>query len=288
MAKALFRFLRGELNGFYIQSINTMMNDITKETKQFFFDFYKMQFEQGKIDDVTLYNLGRFAGIFLPRLPQEAIRSAVRMTESEYDEQLQYEFSERGLFKPADEDFVFEQKVIDDTGLPDINTLATENQRSSLIGTETEEGYISEDTLRMKNNEVFDDDGNVRPEVILSSPPENKAYSEFYGDDFLLLSEGENDNVPISFSVFFDLFKAIQYIRYNGAVLTGLVRIIEILCPEGLVTIDSIAVSEDGRSVVVSYSTDFSVDINLKQDRINLMLYVAQMKFVQVRMTESL
>ena len=288
MAKAFFRFLRGELNGFYIQSIQNMMNELSAEDKKFFYDFYKMQFEQGKIDNTTLYNLGRFAGIFLPRLPQEEIRSAVRMTESEYDEQLAYEFSERGLFKPEDEDFVFEQKVIDDTGLPDINTLATESQRSSLIGTETPEGYISEDTLNMKNDEVFDSEGNVRPEVILNSPPQGKAYSEFYSDDFLFLSEGDKDNVPVSFSVFLDLFKAIQYIRYNGAVLTGLVKIIEILCPNGFVTIDSLIAQADGKYVVVTYITDFSVDINLKQDRINLLLYVVRMKFPQVRMAESL
>ena len=91
-----------------------------------------------------------------------------------------------------------------------------------------------------------------------------------------------------SINVFLDLFKAIQYIRYNGAVLTGLVKIIEILCPNGFVTIDSLIAQADGKYVVVTYITDFSVDINLKQDRINLLLYVVRMKFPQVRMAESL
>jgi len=40
--------------------------------------------------------------------------------------------------------------------------------------------------------------------------------------------------------------------------------------------------------LLVSYSTDFSVDIDLKQDRINMLLYVVRMKFPQVQMTESL
>ena len=129
MAKALFRFLRGELNGFYLQAMNNVMNDITQETKQFLLDFYSLQFEKGKIDEQTLYNLGRFAGIYLPRVPQGEMQTIVRMTESEYDESLHYEFSERGIYKTDDEDFEFEQKVIDDTGLPDINTLATETKR---------------------------------------------------------------------------------------------------------------------------------------------------------------
>lgn len=283
MAKALFRFLRGELNGFYIQSIQNMMNDLSAEEKQFFFDFYKLQFEEGKIDSATLYNLGRFAGIYLPRIPKEEIRSAVRMTESEYDEQLQYEFSERGLFKTEDEYFEFEQKVIDDTGLPDINTLATDRKRSSLVGDESVVGYIAED-----ETDVIDDNGDVRPSKVLPEPPANKAYSDYYGNKFLFLNEGDTDYLPVSFGVFFDLFKAIQYVRYNGAVITGLARITEILCPEGLVTIDSISVSDNKRSIIVRYTTDLTVDIDLKQDRINMLLYVVRMKFTTVQMTESL
>ena len=283
MAKAFFRFLRGELNGFYIQSINSMMNDLSEETKRFLFDFYKMQFEQGKIDATTLYNLGRFAGIYLPRIPQEEARSALRMTESEYDEQLDYEFSERGLFKTAEENFEFVQKVVDDTGLPDINTLATEAKRSSLVGTESALGYIAEDEM-----DVLDDEGSVRPSKILQEPPEDKAYSDFYGNQFLFLSEGEPSYLPVSYGVFFALFEALQYIRYNGAVITGLARIIEIICPERLLVIDSIEVSDNGRSIIVRYTTDLTVDIDLKQDRINMLLYVTRMKFTQVQMTESL
>lgn len=288
MAKAFFRFLRGELNGFYIQSIQNMMNEMSTEEKQFFINFARMQFEEGRIDSETLYNLGRFAGIYLPRIPQSEVITATRMTESEYDETLQYEFSERGLFKPTTEDFEFEQEVLDDTGLPDINTLATESKRSSLVGTEEIQGYISSDTVKQRNDEVFDENGNVRQEAILDTPPQGKAYSDFYGNEFLFLAEGENDFAPLSFNIYFPLFKAIQYIRYNGAVLTGLVRIIEILCPDGFVTIDSVSVSDTNKSIIINYTTDFTVDIDLKQDRISVLLYVVRMKFNQVQMIESL
>lgn len=283
MAKALFRFLRGELNGFYLQSINTMMNNLSVEQRRFFFDFYRMQFEQGRISNETLANLGRFAGIYLPRIPQEEARSATRMTESEYDEQLDYEFSERGLFKTQDEDFEFVQKVVDDTGLPDINTLATEEKRSTLVGTETPLGYISEDT-----EDVLDDSGNVVPEAILPAPPSGKAYSEFYGNKFLFLSEGETVMLPVSYDVFLPLFKAIQYARYNGSTLSALTKIIEVLCPYGLVKINSIYVANTNNFIYVSYTTDLTVDIDLKQDRINMLLYVIRIKFPQIQMTESL
>lgn len=283
MAKALFRFLRGELNGFYLQAINNAMNDVTQETKQFLLDFYSLQFEKGKIDEQTLYNLGRFAGIYLPRVPQEEIHTITRMTESEYDETLHYEFSERGLYKTDDEDFVFEQKVIDDTGLPDINTLATETKRSSLVGDESVTGYISED-----EKDVLDSDGNVKSSAILPSPPSGKAYSDFYSNKFLFLAEGTTNYAPVASDVFMPLFKAIQYIRYNGETLSALARVTEILCPLGLVNIVSVSVSEAGTSIIVSYTTDLSVDIDYKQDRIDMWLYVMGIKFPQVQMTESL
>ena len=283
MAKALFRFLRGELNGYYIARLNNVLNVVTQDIKQFFITFSNMQFEQGSIDNTTLYNLGKFAGISLPRIPKAESKSNVRLTESEYDEQLHYEFSERGLYKTEDEVFEFEQKVIDDTGLPDINTLATDTKRSSLVGTEEVEGYISQD-----EEDVLDDNGNVKEDKILPEPPENKAYSDFYSNKFLFLAENELVYLPVSYEVFFELFKAMQYIRYNGCSIYALSKIISIVCPEGLVTINSLVVSEDKTRFIVSYNTDFTVDVDLKQDRINVLLYVIRMKFPQVQMSEAI
>lgn len=283
MGKAFFRFLRGELNGFYITNLYNTLNRTTQDVKDFFIQFSKVQFRQGEIDAETLYNLGKFAGISLPRIPQAEAKSNVRMTESEYNEQLQYEFSERGLFKPEDEDFEFVQEVIDDTGLPDINTLATEAKRSSLVGTEAVDGYISD-----SETDVIDDDGNVRPSKVLPNPPSSGAYSDFYGNEFCFLSEGEVEYLPVSSAIFLELFKAIQYVRYNGGTIASLARIVSIVCPDGLVLINSLVVSSDRTRFIVSYSTDLSVDINFKQDRINILLYIIRIKFPQVQMTEAL
>lgn len=282
MAKALFRFLRGELNGFYLTNINAMMNNVTEEERKFFIDFALIQFEHGKIDSTTLYNLGKFAGIYLPRIAQSEIRSAVRMTESEFDEQLDYEFSERGLFKTEEEDFEFVQKVIDDTGLPDINTLATTTKRSSLVGDEAVQGYISENEV-----DVIDDDGNVRSDKILPNPPQDLAYSDFYGNKFLFMAEGETVFLPVSYGVYLDLFKALQYVRYNGGTVKSLARIVEVVCPLGLVHIVNIEVAQANNRWIVTYSTDLTVEIDLKQDRINMLLYIINMKFPQVQMSEA-
>ena len=283
MAKALFRFLRGELNGFYITNIHDAMNHTTQEYKKFFIDFNSIQFEAGKIDNETLYNLGRFAGIFLPRIPQGENISSVRMTESEYDQTLNYEFSERGLFKTDDEDFEFVQKVIDDTGLPDINTLATDTKRSSLVGTESVEGYVSQD-----ETDVIDDNGDVDPEKVSPTPPQDTGYSDYYGNKFLFLSEGDTKFIPVSYDLFLYLFKAIQYVRYNGGTIVSLAKIVEVLCPQGLVTISDITVADSKNRWLVSYATDLTVDIDLKQDRIDMLLYIIRTKFPQVQMVEEL
>jgi len=283
MAKAFFRFLRGELNGFYITNLYGTLNRTTQDVKEFFIQFAKTQMEEGKISPETLYNLGKFAGIYLPRIAKSEAISSVRMTESEYDEELQYEFSERGLYKPQDESFEFVQKVIDDTGLPDINTLATEEKRSSLVGEETIEGYISENA-----EDVLDDNGNVRPSAISATPPSEGAYSDFYGNQFLFLAEGDIEYSPIAYELFLDLFKAIQYVRYNGSTILALGRIMSILCPNGLARLVSVAVSENKTKFIVSYETDINADLNFKQDRLSLLLYITKMKFPLVEMVEAL
>lgn len=283
MAKAFFRFLRGELNGYYITNLYNMLNRTTQSDKDFFIQFASMQFEEGKIDSTTLYNLGKFAGITLPRIAKAELKSAVRMTESEYDEELDYEFSERGLLRTQNETFVFEHKQIDTSDLPDINTLATDAKRSSLVGTESVEGYIAED-----ETEVLDDEGSVKPEKVESDPPSEGAYSDFYGNQFLFLAEGTTEYTPVSYGVFLDLFKAIQFVRYNGSTLSALVRITSILCPDRFVKVNSISVAQSGNFIIVSYSADWTVDIDLKQDRLNILLYVIRLKFPQVQMVEAI
>lgn len=283
MSKAFFRFLRGELNGFYITSLHNTLNKISNEHKAFFIGFANQQLESGKISAETLNNLGKFAGIFLPRVSKEEAVASIRLTESEYDESLHYEFSERGLFKTEEENFEFEQKVIDDTGLPDINTLATDTKRSSLVGDETVQGYIAE-----SETDVFDEEtGNVLPSAVSDTPPQDEAYSDYYSDKFLFLSDSEPVYAPLSSSMFLELFKAMQTVRYSGASLKSLVKITEILCPDGLLKIDSITLNSNNRGYIVRYTVDFYSDISTKQDRINLWLYVVRIKFPQIKTMET-
>jgi hypothetical protein len=191
------------------------------------------------------------------------------------------EFSERGLYRTDSEDFYFvhtDESILS----PDINALASDTQRSSLVGNEAVRGYIPEDATN-----VIDDEGHVRPEKVLSTPPEGKAYSDYYGDDFLFLAEGGITYESISFSLYIELFKALQWIRYNGVSLASLVKIISILCPDGLVKIVSVQVAENSKLINVTYQYDGSLTINSKEQRLTLLQYIVGLKFKQVRLVEA-
>lgn len=400
MAKAFFRWLRGELNGFYVTNINNALNESTKDIKDLLSEFKTLQFENGKISDKNLYGLGKFAGVFIPRLLRAESITSLRMTESFVVDE--FECSERGLFNTDNEDFSFfhtkddttnyfvgvnqdaynndintmasnlkrsslvsnsdtvlgyisseETDLFDATGnvksekilsseevlssevayseyygdeylmlsegdnsvadnivsirmtdsnsiddieyseqslflipvseFDDINLLATPGQRSSLVGTETLIGYISSE-----ETDVLDDNGYVRPEKILATPPEGVAYSDYYGDQFMFLSEAEVSYLELAPSLYIELFKALQWIRYNGISIKSLGRITNIICPDGLVKLDKVETATDGKHWNVYYDYDDTVDVTLKLQRLNLLEFIINLKFIQVSLVENI
>ena len=159
MAKAFFRWLRGELNGFYVTNINGALKESTKDIKDFLSEFKAQQFEKGKITSKNLYGLGKFAGIFLPRISKAESSTSLRMTESFVVDG--FECSERGLFNTGVENFSFFPET------DDINLLATPTLRSSMVGNETLIGYISSE-----ETDVLDDNGNLVDVTPTERPPE--------------------------------------------------------------------------------------------------------------------
>lgn len=275
MAKAFFRWLRGELNGFYATSINGALNESTKDIKNFLSEFKAQQFEHGKISDKSLYGLGKFAGIFLPRLSHAESSTSFRMTDSFVVDG--FECSERGLFNTELEKFSFFP------GTDDINLLATPALRSSLVGSETLIGYISSE-----ETDVLDDNGRVRREKVSATPPDGVAYSDYYGDQFMFLSEAETTYENLEPSLYIELFKALQWIRYNGASIKSLGRITGIICPGGLVKLGEVETASDHKHWNVYYDYDDTVDVNLKQQRLNLLEFIVNLKFVQVTLVENI
>ena len=275
MAKAFFRWLRGELNGFYVTKINGALNESTKGIKDFLSEFKAQQFEKGKISDKNLYGLGKFAGIFLPRVSKTESSASFRMTESFVVDG--FECSERGLFNIAVENFSFFPET------DDINLLAKPSQRSSMVGDETLIGYISSEETN-----VLDDNVHVRREKISATPPEGVAYSEYYGDQFMFLSEVETTYENLEPSLYMELFKALQWIRYNGVSIKSLGRIVSVICPDVLVKIGRVETASDGHHWNVYYDYDGTVDVPLKQQRLNLLELIVNLKFVQVSLVENI
>ena len=278
MAKEFFRFLRGELNGFYITQINSSLNKFVQDVKEFVLEFNAQQFNS-TMNSTTLFNLGKFAGIFLPRLSSSESRTGFRLSDSNVVDGVEY--SERGLFNTDTETFEYKH-TNQNPDLPDINTLSTEKLRSSLLGDESVKGYIS-----ANETDVLDDNGLVRPEKVLSSPPEDEAYNNFYGNNFMFLADVITTYENLSPSLYYDLFVVLQWIRYNGASVESLCTVIKTLCPNGLVLINRIEVSADETRLIVYYKYNENADVNLKAQRIYLLQYIVDIKFLSVVLTEE-
>lgn len=272
MAKAFFRFLRGELNGFYLNAIHNTLNKSTEEIKRFLYESIRQQFAYNEMSEENIYNIGKFAGISLLRFEQEDTSFAVHMTESHKIDGEEY--SERGLFTVEYETFNFSNALSEG----DINSYATKENRSSLVGTEKPLGYIAEDT-----EDVFDESGNVKPDKILSEPPYKKAYSEFYGEKFTMFYEGLLSKQYIPTEMYVELLKAMQTVRYNGDNIESLVKIVAIICPESLVTISRIE-TVDLNIINVYYTYNYEAIISYKQQRLVLLNYIVSQKFPKVRL----
>ena len=279
MAKAFFRFLRGELNGYYITTYNSMLNNATQRIKEFLVERKQEQFNLSNMREEDLRGLGKFAGVFFPRMRLEDSISSVRFSESHIVDGEEY--SERGFYNTELEAFSYEH-TSQDPSLPDINTLATDTLRSSLVSNETIQGYISEN-----ETDVLDDKGKVKASKVMAEPPESGGYSEFYGNQFLFLSEGEATYTELAPSLFIELFKVMQYVRYNGVSLESLCNFINIICPDGLVSIQSIEVASDNSHYIVYYRYNPNViTVNYKTQRISLFENIVKTKFKQIEMSE--
>lgn len=277
MSKLFFRFLRGEINGFYLTRFHNTVNVFTKNIRDFFISFRTMQFNNEMGSD-TLFGIGKFASVFLPRYTTEEQAYVVTFSESHVVDGTEY--SERGLYNTDEERFDF-RHTTQEEGLPDINTLATPSLRSSLVGDEQVQGYIPSSAT-----EVLDENGNVKMSKVLPSPPSGEAYSEFYGNEFLFLSEGASTQYKsISPQLYIDIYKTLQWIRYNGVSLESLLHITEVLCPDGFVKIKNIELMGDNLHFQITYEADENSAVTNKAQRLFLLEYLIRLKFKQYSIT---
>lgn len=280
MSKKFFRFLRGELNGYYLTKLNDTFNKIAEDKREFLAYFKNMQFKtqdevEGSETPVTsevLKGISLFTGAIAPYVWQESLVGSVRFTSSK--KVGGEEYSERGLYSPTDEAFTFvrtDQQEYD----TDINTLANPEARSTVVENGRQPlGYFPE------GEDVIKEDGTVDESLLLPAPRAGHADAPYYGNDFLFLAEESPVLAITSNTVLLYLIRAMQWIRYNGMSIASLCKFAEIICPNFLF-ITNIDWSSNYAYGVVNYGIDENYEAEDKMMREQLFALLASKKLPQ-------
>lgn len=283
--KAFFRFLRGELNGFYVQKLNAVNNLFSDSIKTFLSHFANMQFvteaeaKDGEvpIDNAMIKGIGAIAGAFPPYVMQESLSGALRFTRSHIVNGKEY--SERGLYNVEGRAFNF-SRTDEQEYTSDINTQATSAERSSLVEADREPmGYFPE------GETVIRDDGSIDYSKLMPSPRPNHADAPFYGDIFLYLSETYPVLGITDMQIMLYVIKAMQWVRYNGMNIASLTEFAKIICPDFLfiIDIDWTTLYAHG---VVEYGIDEEYETSNKLLLENIFKALAQKKFSQLAFSQ--
>lgn len=281
MSKLFFRFLRGELNGYYLTNINASLNKITGSARNFLATFKLMQFKRDDevvgdelpISDNALEGLSIFAGIFAPYVFQDALKSSVHFTASHIVNGK--ERSERGLYNEDSEAFTFVRTEEDDYPT-DINTEASADRKSTFVDVSRQPlGYFPE------GEKVFNDDGTLDLSKLMPSPREGYADSPYWGEDFMYFAEEYPVKAVTSNRTLVSLVRAMQWVRYNGVSIKSLVEFTSILCPSFLFIVN-IDWSGHYAYGVLTYGIDENYEVEDKLMREQLFTLLVTTKIPQL------
>lgn len=283
--KAFFRFLRGELNGYYLTRLNNVNNSIAESVKEFLAYFKKMQFKtsdelsEGEvaISPEMAKGIGITAGVFPSYILQDSLPTAIRFTNSHKVNGVEY--SERGLYSPDEEAFNF-VRTTEDEYEDDINTLSGSHARSSLV----EEGrrpvgYFPEE------EKVITNEGEIDYSKLLTSPRSGHADSPFYGDNFLYLSESYPVLAETDSDTMLKVIEAMQWVRYNGVNIASLIQFAETLC-KGFLYILDIKWTTVYAHGIVEFGIDTEATADKKLLRENIFRFLIEKKFPQLTFQE--
>ena len=274
--KKLFRFLRGELNGFYIKNISYCLNNVTKDIESLFSYFWLMQFKNSTdvtvnelpISEQDLLGIGRFAGIFMPTVKADSISGSIRLSNPHIVGGINY--SERGLFERYREDWTY-FRTNQNTYTTDISTLASRDRQAGFVPEgQPILGYIEEGV------NMFDENGYIIESLILPSPPVGKAYSPYYGEKFMHLSEVFTIIQELGYDTYMLLFTNMQYIRYNGVNIRSFLRITEILVSD---YVENITIEAYTTRYIVEYTLNHESEIDNRIERLFAWQYIIKQTY---------
>ncbi len=274
--KKIFRFLRGELNGFYIKNISYCLNNITKDVESLLSYFWLMQFKSPTdvtvnelpISEEDLLGIGRFAGIFMPTVTADSTSGSLRLSNSNIIKGINY--SERGLFERVKADWTYlrtNQNIYTD----DISTLATRDRQAGFVPEgQPILGYIEEGV------NMFDENGYIIESLILPSPPAGKAYSPYYGEKFMHLAEVYTILQELGYETYMLLFTNMQYIMYNGANIRSFLRLTELLVSD---YVEDITIEADTNRYIVNYTLNYDTELDDRVKRLFAWQYIIRQTY---------
>jgi len=276
--KQFFRFFRGELNGFFLNALCTFLNGYCHVTGLLDELVYNAQFQWIMYEEHTterlairsqdIYNIGKIGGLFQPRALADSSIGSIWFTEGQMINGVQR--SERGLLDMSYESFMFVRTTQDDYDT-DINTLANDERRTTYV----ERGAVPLGYIR-EGVDVFEKDGTLIPEHILSAPPQDAAYVEFYGLKYLHFRELFDAELPLDVMTYKMLFEALQRIRRKGTNLAELFNITQVM-GEGYIY--NLEVVQTNWHYICYYSLDDSKTVYNRARRYAAWLIALRMKF---------
>jgi hypothetical protein len=274
--KKLFRFLRGELNGFYIKNISYCLNNVTRDIEVLLKYFWRMQLKNPEevtedelsISEIDLLGIGRFAGIFMPTVTADSTSGSIRLSNPIIIKGINY--SERGLFERFRERWTYfrtNQNIYTD----DISTLATRDMQAGFVPEgQPILGYIEEGV------NMFDENGYIIDSLILPSPPVGKAYTPYYGEKFMHLAEVFTVIQELGYDTYMNLFTNMQYIMYNGLNIRSFLRITESLVSD---YVENITIEADTNRYIVEYTLNNDAEVESRIKRLFAWQYIIKQTY---------
>lgn len=274
--KKIFRFLRGELNGFYIKNISYCLNNVTRDIEELLKYFWRVQFKNPTevtdkelpISEHDLLGIGRFAGIFMPNITADSTSGSFRLSNAHIVGGVNY--SERGLFERFKEDWTY-FRTNQNTYTDDISTLATRDMQTGFVPEgQPILGYIEEGV------DMIDENGYIRTDLILPSPPVGKAYSPYYGEQFMHLAEVFTLIQELGYDTYMTLFTNMQYIMYNGVNVRSFLRITDSLVSD---YVENITIEADTNRYIVEYTLNHESEIDNRIKRLFAWQYIIKQTY---------
>lgn len=276
--KQLFRFFRGEFNGFYLFRALTCLNSAAKElldelayhaTAQ-----WKLESEitvgETPLREEDLYNVGKIAGLYQDNLLGRTSLGSVGFTPSYMANGQQR--SERALMDMQTGTHRFVRTEQDDYP-DDIVNDASPAMRAGFVPEGAEPvGYLP------WGSELYNEDGSVIWENLLPDPPgDGSLYTPFYGETFLAHEEWFVKDSPLSPEMFKQILECMLRIRRNGPTLGSFFDSARILV-SGVVR-DIELVLQPGRYFTMYYSVDPDSEIEDQDRLVSAWLWIIQDKF---------